>query len=128
MSAAFDGISPSAPDPNNKAIVMQRILEWLLPTGATDVSPTLGQSSAALTLAQNTPNPFRGTTSVQFAVPQEGPVSLAVYNVAGRKVADLVNGNLGAGPHHVSWDGTDRDGSRVASGVYLYRLSAGGEN
>jgi hypothetical protein len=128
MSAAWDGVPTSGSDPNNKAIVMQRILEWLLPTGATDVTPTLGQSSAALTLAQNSPNPFRGTTSVRFAVPQEGPVSLAVYNVAGRKVADLVNGNLGAGAHDVSWNGTDRDGSRVASGVYLYRLTAAGES
>jgi hypothetical protein len=128
MSAAFDGISTSAQDPNNQATVMERILDWLLPTTATDVQPTLGQSSAAFALAQNTPNPFRGTTSVRFAVPKEGPVTLAVYNVAGRKVADLVSGSLGAGAHAVSWDGTDRDGGRVASGVYLYRLTAGGES
>ena len=126
MSAAFDGIPTVGADPNNQAVVMQRIIDWLLPT-PTDVTPTLGQGPAALSLAQNAPNPFRGATSVRFAVPQSGPVSLEVYNVAGRKVADLVTGALDAGAYTVSWDGRDRDGSRVASGVYLYRLNAGGE-
>ncbi len=127
MSAAFDGISTVAPDPNNQAIVMQRIIQWLLPT-ATDVRPTAGPAPVSLALAQNTPNPFRGVTSLRFAVPSEGPVSLAVYNIAGRKVADLVNKPLDAGAYTVSWDGLDRSGSRVASGVYLYRLSASGQS
>ncbi len=129
MSAAFDGISTVDASPNNQGAVMKRILDWLIPpVNPTGADPILGQSSTALSLAQNAPNPFRGATSVRFAVPQQGPVSLEIYNVAGRKIADLVSGTLEAGAYTVSWDGKDSHGARVASGVYLYRLNAGGES
>jgi len=122
MTAPFEGLS--APD---AALLTERVLDWLAPSTITDVNPPATAAAGRLELSPNAPNPFASRTTVRFAVPNAGPVSLVVYDVAGRKVADLVDRPLPAGAHAVEWDGRDRDGSRVASGVYLVRLSAGGE-
>jgi hypothetical protein len=126
LSAAFEGISDSAPDPNNQVGVMTRILDWLLPP-ATEVPQVASRAQKSMWLAQSAPNPFHGSTALRFAIPDAGPVRLTVFNVAGRRVAELVSGTLPAGTHTVRWDGRDDAGRSVASGVYLYRLEAGGE-
>jgi len=72
------------------------------------------------TLAQNYPNPFNPSTQIVFSTTKEGPVSLRVYDILGREVATLVNGNRKPGEY------TERfDGGRVASGVYMYVLQSG---
>jgi hypothetical protein len=76
-------------------------------------------------LSQNYPNPFNPTTVIKFSLPTRSEVSLEVFNVLGQKVKSLVNGELPAGEHSVTWDGTDRSGNREPSGVYFYRLKAG---
>ena len=76
-------------------------------------------------LAQNYPNPFNPGTTIEFALPSPVFVQLIVYNVLGQQVVELVQGEYPAGSHRVSWNGTDREGRPVASGVYLYRLTAG---
>jgi subtilase family protein/flagellar hook capping protein FlgD len=81
---------------------------------------------ARLALRQNAPNPFVGSTTIQFAVPQSGPVELAVFGMRGERVKTLVSGPRPAGNHSAVWDGTDQAGRRVGSGVYFYRLAAGG--
>jgi hypothetical protein len=128
LSAAFEGISDSDPAPDNQDTVMARILDWLLPTRLATGAPQVAIGApSSVWLAQSAPNPFRGSTALRFAIPAAGPVRLTVFNVAGRRVADLVNGTLPAGTHTVSWNGRDADGRNVASGVYLYRLEAAGE-
>jgi hypothetical protein len=126
MSCAFEGISASDPDPNNRTAVMQRILDWFVGGGATDVRPVVAGGSE-LVLRQNAPNPFTGSTEMSFAVPRTMPVELAIYNVAGSKVVDLLQKPLEAGEYSVVWDGRDSQGFRVASGVYLARLRAGND-
>ena len=122
MTAAFDGVAPA-----DEALVMGRILDWLTePTGATGVTPLPASAPVVLSLSQNAPNPFSGSTSLQFAVPTSGPVKLSVYNVSGRKVVDLVNRPMDAGTYSADWDGRDSRGSRVAGGVYFYRLESSG--
>ena len=74
-------------------------------------------------LEQNYPNPFNPTTTIEFALPQAGPVSVEIYNINGQKVRTLIDGPMTAGVHTVEWDATDEAGSRVASGVYFYRLT-----
>jgi subtilisin family serine protease len=71
-------------------------------------------------LSQNYPNPFNPTTNIEFALRLKAHATLDVFNILGRKVARLVDEVLPAGVHSVEFDG-----SRFASGVYLYRLTAG---
>ena len=75
------------------------------------------------TLDQNYPNPFNSDTVIRFALPESADVELAVYNLAGQRVATLVRGGREAGMYIVRWDGRDDGGRALASGVYLYRLS-----
>ncbi len=75
--------------------------------------------AAGYTLSQNYPNPFNPATNIEFSLPQPGMVTLTVYNMLGQKVATLVSGELQAGKHSYHWDA-----SGLASGVYLYRLTA----
>ncbi len=78
---------------------------------------------ASLELGQNTPNPFNPGTAIQVGIPVASEVRLTIYNVSGQKVSTLVDDYLRAGEHIVAWDGRDRSGRAVASGVYIYRLS-----
>jgi hypothetical protein len=78
-----------------------------------------------IVLEQNCPNPFNPRTTVSFSLMESAPIHLAVYRVDGSLVATLVDGYRHAGRHEVVWDGTDRSGCRVASGVYLCRLVSG---
>lgn len=71
-------------------------------------------------IEQNYPNPFNPTTQIRFALPISGYVKLIVYDMLGREVARLADGLMGAGYHSVTWDA-----SRVSSGIYIYKLSAG---
>jgi hypothetical protein len=74
-------------------------------------------------LEQNAPNPFNPSTTIRFALPSNGSVRLTVFDVNGRIVRTLVDGNVTAGNHEVVWDGLDMSGRSVASGVYVYRLT-----
>ena len=75
-------------------------------------------------LSQNHPNPFNPTTVIEFTLASPTHVSLAVYDVAGRWVATLVDGPA-EGTRVVEWNGTNAAGMPVGSGVYYYRLVAG---
>jgi len=72
------------------------------------------------------PNPFNPATKLTFALPQAGPVSLAVYDLAGRRVATLVDTVMGAGEHTIDWDGRDDAGRMQPSGAYVARVIGGG--
>jgi len=76
-------------------------------------------------LSQNYPNPFNPETEISFTLPERVSISLAVYNVFGQKVRGLIQGTLPAGSYNVTWDGTDNQGNRLASGTYFYQLSDG---
>ena len=76
-------------------------------------------------LGDNYPNPFNPTTTIQFALPEETSVTLEVYDTMGRRVATLMNAQLAAGRYESNWNGLSDSGASVASGVYLYRLTAG---
>jgi hypothetical protein len=73
-------------------------------------------------LAQNYPNPFRNLTQIQYNLPENSHVSIKIYDVAGRLVRTLKEGNEFAGYLEIEWDGINQHGSRVASGVYYYRM------
>ena len=71
-------------------------------------------------LEQNYPNPFNPVTTIGYALPKSGEVTLIVYNLRGKEIASLVDGKQPAGNHEVTWDA-----SNVASGIYFYQLQAG---
>jgi len=75
----------------------------------------------AFALRANYPNPFNATTIIKYELPIRTNVRLQVFNLRGEKVATLVDGNIPAGKHQVSWNAP-----RYSSGIYFYRLESGG--
>jgi hypothetical protein len=75
-------------------------------------------------LLPNYPNPFNPETRIGYGLPEQSEVFLRVYDVTGREVALLAEGIRPAGFHSVAWNGTNRAGAQVASGVYFYALDA----
>lgn len=73
---------------------------------------------AATILYQCYPNPFNSSTTIKYQLASDAEVKLSIYNLLGRKVADLVDTRQRAGEHEVRWDATD-----CASGVYFYKLT-----
>ncbi len=74
-------------------------------------------------LDQNYPNPFNPTTQIAFSLPASMHVSVAIFNILGERVATLVNANMSAGSHIVTWNARNQSGEMMPSGVYFYRLS-----
>ncbi len=71
------------------------------------------------------PNPSSGPTGIALELPQAGSVRLSVFDLAGRRVVDLVQGDLAAGSHRHFWDGRDARGRPQPAGVYFFRLAYG---
>jgi len=78
-------------------------------------------------LGPSFPNPTSGVANIAFSLPARANVRLEVEDVAGRRVATLLNQSLDAGPHQVMWAGHGANGEMVAPGVYFYRLMVDGE-
>jgi parallel beta-helix repeat protein len=77
-------------------------------------------------LSPNFPNPFNPATAIQYRVPAPGGrVTLAIYDLSGRLVRTLVDGDKGGGEYTAVWRGLDDRGRQVGSGVYFYRLEVG---
>ncbi len=79
-------------------------------------------SPASFTLDQNYPNPFNTLTRINYTVPTTAETDLRIYDLLGREVAVLLHKTERDGYHYVYWDGKDRSGRPVPSGIYFYRL------
>ncbi len=77
------------------------------------------------TLYPNYPNPFNPETEIRFALTRSSHVVINIYNTLGQQIGTLIDTEYAAGFHSVRWDGKDRNGSPVSSGVYLYQIQAG---
>ena len=90
----------------------------VLPPVAVDPTPipSLTQLSRAM------PNPFRNTTTLEYALSVGGRVELSIFDLSGRRVRSLARGESPAGVHRVQWDGRDEVGNRLEAGVYFARL------
>jgi hypothetical protein len=114
--------------PPARALHLEAILRWLenevdYPTGVFDRMPM------HTALMQNYPNPFNPSTTIRYSIAAQGRVTLKIYGVTGalvRVLADEVQTPRAEG-YEAAWDGRNDDGASVASGVYFYRLKAGGE-
>jgi len=115
LAGLVDGVPPST-----RADFVQGVMDFLLP-------PDTGIDEGAIDLAgcglRAVPNPFNPRTTLSFANPRAGHVRLAVYDVSGRLVRVLADGELAADRHEFGWDGRDARGTNVASGVYFARVT-----
>ncbi len=119
IQSQFGNSDPNFTDAQGFALL--DTLEASSPTGISDAQIGVPTS---FSLGQNYPNPFNPETVISFDLSQSETVSLAVYNLLGQRVRVLTNGGLEAGSHQVRWNGTDDSGRLVASGIYVYRLTA----
>ena len=100
--------------------------EIVLPqaTAETAVAEAIDVVPAEFALAQNFPNPFNASTTITFQLGLPSQVELAIYSISGQRVRTLISDSLPAGHHRLQWDGHNERGEPVASGAYLYQLSA----
>jgi len=97
------------------------VISWT-PTAITDEPIT---TPRIFSLNQNYPNPFNPSTQVEFSLVSREHVVLSIYDLLGRKIRTLIDSELEPGSHAAIWDGANESGQDAASGVYLYKLSAG---
>jgi len=90
----------------------------------TNVDTDNNEVPAETKLYGNYPNPFNPTTTISFSLKETGNVSLDIYNVKGQLVKTLLNGELEAAQHKVTWNGKDNNDRNVSSGIYFSRLNA----
>jgi len=91
------------------------------------IPPVPKEPVPELRLNPSWPNPFRDATTVVFMAPAAGTATVSIYDVSGRLVRELPGRECSAGPNLRSWDGTNRNGEPMPSGVYFVRVEAGGE-
>ena len=100
-----------------------------IPMTPAGIDETLGPTSPSVCLSQNYPNPFNPTTTITFDIAGEGGtprhVQLGVYDIHGREVTQLIDGELGPGTHRIVWNGRNHGMEQVPSGTYLYTLRYG---
>lgn len=98
-----------------------------LPSGV-ETSPIAESPITEVSLGAAEPTPFKAATRISYALPSDGPVSLAVFNLVGAKVRSLVSGTERAGNHTAVWDGRNDQGARVPQGVYFFELRTPSRN
>jgi len=125
MAFPFSSIREADPDPNNRQVVLGRVLDWLAGaevSGADEVV-TAGGTSA---LRAPRPNPSTGRVDLPFGISARaagGPARLEVFDPAGRKVASIFEGRPPAGERIAPWDGRTDHGRLAPAGVYFVRLT-----
>ncbi|MCP4581806.1 MAG: T9SS type A sorting domain-containing protein [candidate division Zixibacteria bacterium] len=93
-----------------------------------DIAETDRNLPKGFALMQNYPNPFNGSTKISFILDKPGKVNLTIYDILGREVTGIVNGNADSGKHTVVWDGKNSAGRMAPSGVYFIKLNTDGES
>lgn len=136
--AGFDGLHTAMSD--NKVVlywtrINRDIFSWedklLFSVSATTFSePIANQDSIQepmpmISLSQNSPNPFTGSTRISYKLREASPVKLQIFNIKGQFVQELQAMPKAAGEYSWDWDGTDAHGQKCAGGIYLYKVQAG---
>jgi photosystem II stability/assembly factor-like uncharacterized protein len=102
-------------------------ITFIIQTPSTGINEHKPEIPEKFALYQNYPNPFNPTTTIFYDLPIVSHVSLKIYNSIGQEVRTLIDQVLPAGNKSIIWDGIDNIGRTVVSGLYFYRLEAGGK-
>jgi hypothetical protein len=122
VSFTLESLAKDAADPEISKVMLVDVYHRLNnPTIASAVEDN-DALPTEFNLSKNYPNPFNPTTSINFALPKAGHVTLTVFNMLGQEVRTLVSSKMSAGNFKTMWDAHDDYGMRVSSGVYFYRL------
>jgi hypothetical protein len=105
---------------NNSFLVQSGFMYVASASIITSVEQRDDYISTKFNLEQNFPNPFNPSTTIGFSIPERTSVSLDLYNALGQRVAGIINDEVSAGTHEVTFDA-----SHLPNGVYIYRLRAG---
>jgi hypothetical protein len=95
-----------------------------IPAGVQDPEDA-GQTLGVFRLLQNYPNPFNPRTTIEYEIPDAADVTVRIYDLRGALVTELLRETQAAGPHRVTWDGTDSEGAPIGSGVYFCAVECG---
>jgi hypothetical protein len=100
-------------------------------SGSTGGSKSIGEIAAVEAVIPqdfvlgNYPNPFNPSTTIYYSLPVDGHVELSIYDITGRKVANLFNGYQAAGEYTHEWEAVDVNGEKLTTGVYLLQIITG---
>jgi hypothetical protein len=108
---------------DGKSVSSDRTFPFSKQTPTSVAESTGGDLPKSFALEQNYPNPFNPTTTINYQIPTAGIVSLKVYDILGKEISTLINEEKPAGNYNVAFDG-----SKLASGIYFYRLKVNGFN
>lgn len=106
--------------PNDFTLYMRATIQTT--TGIFEISNEIPEKYE---VKQNYPNPFNPSTSISYSLPESRLVTLIVYDISGRKIAELVNNTQNPGTYNITWNGKNSSGENIASGIYFYELNAG---
>ena len=96
-------------------------------TKVDEKNSTMSFEPTTFYLYQNYPNPFNPMTSFRFTLPVAGQVTIRIFDIRGREVETLVNADMPAGEHKVTWNGKDKLGMAAPSGIYFYQTQFNGQ-
>jgi hypothetical protein len=113
-------------DPTLGVQIMKAMIATLADLAGASDPVTDAPAPMSMRLEQNSPNPFNPRTQIVFTLADSGPMSLTVFDLAGRHVRTVLAESRGAGTHVTSWDGANDDGVAMPSGSYFYRLESAG--
>lgn len=101
------------------------ITSWIDTLLLTNVEVDKNRIPEKTYLYQNFPNPFNPITTLKFKIQQKQHVRLEIFDINGKLIRKLIDNELYKGSHEVLWDGKDKKGKQVSSGIYFYKLRSG---
>jgi hypothetical protein len=113
-------------DSTGYAVVFPRLIDGNVIFGSTDIPEQVPPVATQFTLASNYPNPFNSQTKISFQIREAGHANLAIYDITGRRIANLTDEILAPGEYDFTWTGHSDTGGEMPTGVYFYRLSMNG--
>jgi hypothetical protein len=102
--------------------VVPDFTKGIITIGGNAVQGVGGAVPTTFRIDQNYPNPFNAGTVIPFGVAYDSHVRIDVYDILGRRIATVADDDFIAGNYNADWDGRDKNGSPVATGVYFYRF------